>query len=173
MTAFEALRELQDIIESLGLSIAPDQPMFSAGLDSMSLQALSEKIRARFDFDIPVSQFFDYVDARALADGIASSFAPEPNGVGIISLVPGESSGDMVNTEILSVSYSFPNNAMRTLYKFNCASPSEVDNVRTVPLNRWDMEQRMHLFEGMCILSCITFKDNVYQSTKCISLFRW
>eukprot|EP00889_Picochlorum_renovo_P005167 jgi/Picre1/32197/NNA_007543.t1 len=59
MTAFEVLQELQDIIESLGLSIAPDQPMFSAGLDSMSLQALSEKIRARFDFDIPVSQFFD------------------------------------------------------------------------------------------------------------------
>lgn len=156
MTSSEVLRELQDIIESLGLSIAPDQAMFSAGLDSMSLQALSEKIRARFDFDIPVSQIFDYADPRSLADGIASSFAPEPNFVGSIPVVPGENLQDMANIEILSVSYSFPNNAMRNLYNFAFTTPSEVDNVRTVPLNRWDMEQSLHIFEGICIASYMT-----------------
>lgn len=148
-TASEALQELQGIIESLGLSIAPDQPMFSAGLDSMSLQALSEKIRVRFEVDIPVSQIFDYADPRALAEGIASSLASEPDTLSGFPFVPGESMGGMEDTEILSVSYSFPSNAFGNVYRFAFVTLPEVDNARTVPLNRWDMEQSMHLFEGM------------------------
>lgn len=60
----------------LGASVAPEQPLMEAGLDSLGAVDLRNALAARFDVELPATATFDYPTIAAMAQHIASSMAP-------------------------------------------------------------------------------------------------
>ena len=57
------------------MQVAADQPLMSAGLDSLSAVELRNSLQARFSVDMPATVTFDYPTVAALAAYISTHLA--------------------------------------------------------------------------------------------------
>jgi acyl carrier protein len=71
MQKSDVLEKLMSLIESMGFSIQPEESLLTAGLDSLSLQTLSETINHSFDVSLDVSEVFGYATVTDLSNRIA------------------------------------------------------------------------------------------------------
>ena len=134
------------VAEALGHELERDEPLLAAGLTSLAMTDLSSALSAQFDLDISQTTLIDYPTTSDIVGYIVSK-------IGASSLVEPEmiatawpaSGGPATRSvvSILSTTHAYPSDVSDSLLGVMSHTPSAYDNVRAVPLARWDKDDAL------------------------------
>lgn len=128
------------VFDKTGVRLDPDEPLLASGLNSMSVTNLSSLLSEKFKFEILQTDLIDYPTVIDLSKYIFSKTISE----GADNSVPLSLSVDTFGKDspvgIRSISYIYPCHLNDNINHMSFISEFSYDNVRAVPLNRWDKD---------------------------------
>ena len=132
-------RVVSIIEEKTGQQFSDDESLFAAGLSSISLTELTASISEPFGIELPQTLLIDYPKMDDIAEYIFSRMYTKSNIVATSAqTLDAEHEGNPV--KIVSLSFMYPSDNSSNLYSINMNQESSLDNVTTIPLNRWDTD---------------------------------
>ncbi|BDA51455.1 probable oleandomycin polyketide synthase, modules 5 and 6 [Coccomyxa sp. Obi] len=141
MSADDIMRLLRSAVSAvLGASVADDQPLVEAGLDSLGAVELRNEIGRAFRSELPGTLVFDYPTVSAIAGLLSSKLQPAAKAAATPPPTVREPARDALafpesrsNPLIVvqGMSARLPESARRG---------ASTDAIRTVPLDRWEVD---------------------------------
>jgi acyl carrier protein len=155
----EVINAITNMVSAkLGLEIGPEEPLLASGLDSVTVVDLTSAISNYFGVELRETDLIDLPNIRDVSQYIIS------NHISKVECTPSlDLSNTVKNKQVLSlcaVSYTYPFDSNNDISRIIVHGESDYDNVRNVPLNRWDKTDmdRIDNSTGMMSLSSITFR---------------
>lgn len=128
----------------LGVTVAPDQPLMEAGIDSLSAVELRNELGTRFGVTMPATVMFDYPTVNSLAGFVASRTQPTQQVARPTAEHAVVSSQDGTREApafaVYGISCRYPGSVRGMEDFFNAASRA-ADLPETVPCSRWDIDR--------------------------------
>lgn len=150
--AEEVLEVVLEVVTGLaGSRPEADEPMMTAGLDSLGAVQLRSSLSERFGLDLPATLALDYPSALGLARYISQRIGAPAAGAGAAqaqALGPGDAlsfdwrgpDAGPGTSAVLGLSSFFPGSEERGLQGLAEQLIAGKDLVRTVPRARWDID---------------------------------
>lgn len=141
-SAARALATLTDIVLSnLGYDLGPDEPLLAAGLDSLALTNLSSLISSTFGIEFLQTELINYPTIRDVANFILSNKTGNVDRIHTALIQGGKR---YINEDKLiginSISFLYPSELLQKMNGLTLYHESHYDNVKSIPLNRWDAD---------------------------------
>ena len=160
----EVMNGITDILfDKIGVRLGSDEPLLASGLDSLSITDLSSMISDRFGVSFKETDIVDHPNIRDIAEYIISVQALDNRiaHMPLTDIVQGYGAENEC-LSLCSVSYIYPCDSSNDINRMNFATESKYDNVRSIPLNRWDKDASMDINKasGMWMFS---FSAVLYQ----------
>ena len=132
----------QAVAEALGHELERDEPLLGAGLTSLAMTDLSSALSTQFDLDISQTMLIDYPTTMDIVEYIASKTGASA-AVAELPTAAWAATGNpssRTTVSILSTAHEYPSDSSESILGMMSHTPSEYDNVRTIPLARWDKD---------------------------------
>lgn len=146
------LSQVQDAVRSIvGSEVSADEPLMAAGLDSLGAVELKNSLEGRLGLQLPGTLVFDYPSTSALVKYLEESIPAaefdedEADGANNYSIVSPTMAVGMSSERLLVAITGMASRSASDAI----LSPTPLDIISPVPIQRWDLERVAALQGGL------------------------
>ncbi len=138
---------IEMVSAKLGMTIGSEEPLLASGLNSISVTELTSAISEHFGVVFTETDLIDHPTIRDVSEYLTATQQEEIEHPPTINLPIKVKEMDN-GLSLFSLSYTYPWDSNNDICRISLAQEPEFDNVRNVPLNRWDKNQIFGMYNG-------------------------